>query len=371
LDDFMNNMKFYYLMINGKTSGPFPIEKVRHQAGIGMFCPGVQASVDGFIWKPVEIVLSETSGGTSPVPDGFTHSSKPIQTVSGNGATAVSLPPPIPPARRPDLLLPIFLLSGVFVLLCISVGMIVAIRSNRHVANRDAEPPHGQAKTFPNKQPNNVDLINPGDDAVVLEPIKPNAPGPKVFSPKELVERFSPSVGRVETQQSRGSGFLVDRNLLATNSHVVGNRDNQHVRVFFPSATNKNRGPLDGRVIYVDAERDIALVRVKTDLDFLKLGDSDTVKKGEDIVVIGSPGIGNDVLENTVVRGTFGTNFKPQGGAEFLQISLPVNHGNSGGPAFNDGGKVIGIVTAKGKKVEAITLCVPVNDLKKAIENAN
>lgn len=366
----MSNTKFYYLMINGKTSGPFPIEKVRQQAAIGMFCPGVQASVDGFIWKPVEIVLSETSGSTSPVPDGFSQSSKPIQTASGNSATAVSLPPPIPPARQSDLLLPIFLLSGLFVLLCISVGMIVAIRSNRHVANRDAEPPQAQAETFPKKQANNPDLFNPGGDAVELEPIKPKVALPKVFNAKELAERFSPSVARVEAQQSRGSGFLVDRDLLATNSHVVGNRDNQVVRVFFPSATPVNRGPLNGRVIYVDVERDIALVRVKTDLDFLKLGDSDTVKKGEDIVVIGSPGIGNDVLENTVVKGTFGTTFKPQGGTEFLQISLPVNPGNSGGPAFNDGGKVIGIVTAKGKKVEAITLCVPINDLKNAIENA-
>jgi S1-C subfamily serine protease len=174
----------------------------------------------------------------------------------------------------------------------------------------------------------------------------------------------------IEFENSRGSGFLVDSDLLATNAHVVGNRDKAVVRVSFPSAEGENKGPLNGRVVFIDTDRDLALVRVESKLPFLKLGNSDQLNKGEDIVVIGSPGLGpNNVLVNAISKGVYSTTVDLKGAGSFLHMSLAINPGNSGGPAFNDRGEVVGMVTAKGVKVEGVALCVPANDLKLAIQD--
>lgn len=367
----MNHNSSWYLLVNGKTSGPFPIEKVRQQAARGMFRPGVQASADGFVWKPVEIMLAELGGAASAVPMSSAQFPNRVQQLPISNAGDLSLPPPCPPVGRSDLFLPMWIMGGVCLLLVFCVVLIVVIRTDVHLAKRNAEPAEWVGADFPEAVEDAFGGdLNQGADVPRLEPFKPAVPAPKVFNAKALVERFAPSVGRVEFQQSRGSGFLVDRDLLATNAHVVGNRDDVNVRVFFPSAVPGERGPHNGRVVFMNAQRDIALVRVKTDLDFLKLGDSDGLKKGEDIVVIGSPGLGNGLLENTVSKGIFGTTVKQPGEGVYLHMSLAVNPGNSGGPAFNDRGEVIGIVTAKGLKVEGVALCVPINDLKNAIENA-
>jgi serine protease Do len=184
-----------------------------------------------------------------------------------------------------------------------------------------------------------------------------------------LVAKCAPSVAMIEFENSRGSGFLVDSDLLATNAHVVGNRDNAVVRISFPSAEPKDKGPHNGRVVFLDKDRDLALVSIKSDLPFLKLGNSDLLNKGEDIVVIGSPVLGGGVLVNAISKGVYSTSVGQKGEGTYLHMSLAVNPGNSGGPAFNDRGEVVGMVTAKGVKVEGVALCVPANDLKLAIQD--
>ena len=64
------------------------------------------------------------------------------------------------------------------------------------------------------------------------------------------------------------------------------------------------------------------------------------------ITIIGSPGIGSDVVKNAVSTGNVSQKgrFFEQ---EFYQLGASVNPGNSGGPIFNKFGEVIGVATLK------------------------
>jgi serine protease Do len=58
-------------------------------------------------------------------------------------------------------------------------------------------------------------------------------------------------------------------------------------------------------------------------------------------------------------------------GHRFYQLGAAVNPGNSGGPAFNDLGQVIGVVTAKAARQESIGFCIPVDELISVLEGAD
>ena len=371
----MTPSKVFYLLINGKPHGPFPAETLRRQFANGILRPGTQASADGFTWRPVEIVMGELGAPETPsrnVDAPAPIPAPPAVPVVARSAVTHSFPtvlPPAPPSRgNGSGLLAILALGALcFLLSAVLVGLLL-FRS-KPVVPVDGEGDfggEGVAEVAAAKPEPPVPA-----DVPVLQPVKP-PPQPKVLNAQMLVEKCAPSVAMVAFANGHGSGFLVDRDLLATNAHVVGNRDNVNVRVFFPSAADADKGPHNGRVVYMNKGRDLALIRVKSELPFLKMGDSSVLKKGEDVVVIGSPGLGpgGGVLPNAVSKGVYSTMADLAGEGEYLQMSLAVNPGNSGGPAFNDRGEVVGVVTAKGKFVEGVALCVPVNDLKFAIENA-
>jgi S1-C subfamily serine protease len=97
------------------------------------------------------------------------------------------------------------------------------------------------------------------------------------------------------------------------------------------------------------------------------LGDSDAVVVGERAVSIGNP-LG---LEHTLTDGLISSRRIYEGRA-WIQMSVPVSPGNSGGPLFNMRGEVIGVTTAQigagFGRAQNLNLAVPVNDLKKLIQ---
>ena len=365
----------YYLLVNGKPHGPFPAEKLRQQFTNGILRPGTQVSADGFTWRPMEIMLAEIGVPNEPEKIAAAPSPPPSSVPASS-----ALPPPVPERRflQPELprrpvasnsaAIALVWILGVASVLAIALAVIFMTHHLRHGSPDVGEGDFGQGESVPNPAPQPA---APPPDVPVLVPVKPPAQV-KPLDTVALVAKCGPSVAMVSFANGHGSGFLVDANLLATNAHVVGNRDNANVRVFFPDAADAEKGPHNGRVVYLNKDRDLALVRVKSDLPVLKLGDSSVLRKGEVIVVIGSPGLGpgGGVLKNAVHTGIYSTMADLRGEGDFLQMSLAVNPGNSGGPAFNDRGEVVGVVTAKGKFVEQVALCVPVNDLKFAIESA-
>jgi serine protease Do len=136
-----------------------------------------------------------------------------------------------------------------------------------------------------------------------------------------------------------GSGFIVDpKGYILTNQHVVQGAS----RITVGLASGEE---LRGRVIGVDEETDVAVVKVETtrDLPTVKLGDSSHVEVGDWVLAIGSPfGLDQTVtagIISTLQRQTpYFTNFQ-----QFLQTDAAINRGNSGGPLVNMRGEVIGI----------------------------
>ena len=100
-----------------------------------------------------------------------------------------------------------------------------------------------------------------------------------------------------------------------------------------------------------------------------ELGDSSTVKAGEEVIAIGNP-LGKE-FSSTVTKGIVSSpnrKMKTENGnvLDYIQTDAAINPGNSGGPLINSKGEVIGINTAKkvGEDIEGIGFAIPINEVK-------
>ncbi len=189
-------------------------------------------------------------------------------------------------------------------------------------------------------------------------------------STADIVEESEPSVALVKGTTSMGTGFLARENILVTNAHVIDDEFISGLEVAFPSAPEGKKGPYPAELIFEDRKRDLAILSVKVDLPALKLAEAYEFRKGEDITIIGNPGLGGDVvLENAVSRGVLSTRTDIEG-QKFYQMGVSINPGNSGGPVFDSQGRVIGVATLKSSKEEALAFSIPVEELRAALDKA-
>jgi len=156
---------------------------------------------------------------------------------------------------------------------------------------------------------------------------------------------------------SLGSGFVVSPSgIIVTNNHVIA-PDPGAVRL----SIKLPRGDVytDVRVVYAEARRDFAVLSIKASgLPVIKVGDSDTVEVGEQIVAIGNP----EGLELTFTAGIVeSVRLDPSKGYRFIQHQAPISHGSSGGPLLNMKGEVIGINTFSIKDAQNLNGAIPIN----------
>jgi len=157
-------------------------------------------------------------------------------------------------------------------------------------------------------------------------------------------------------QKSLGSGFIIDREgHIVTNNHVVDGADVMKVKL-------ANGKEFDAKVIGRDSKTDLALIKISasSDLQPLKMGNSDETKVGSWVVAIGSP-FG---LEQTVTAGIVSAKGRIIGSGpydSFIQTDASINPGNSGGPLINMDGEVIGINTAIIASGQGIGFAIPIN----------
>jgi serine protease Do len=138
----------------------------------------------------------------------------------------------------------------------------------------------------------------------------------------------------------QGSGFLISADGYAvTNNHVVDGADKVEVKM-------EDGKTYLAKVIGTDARTDLALIKLsgRTDFPFAKLSDAKP-RIGDWVLAVGNPfGLGG-----TVTAGIVSASGRDIGNGpydDFIQIDAPVNKGNSGGPAFNTDGEVMGVNTA-------------------------
>jgi len=151
--------------------------------------------------------------------------------------------------------------------------------------------------------------------------------------------------GQGRQQQPRrfmaaGSGFVISGDgYVVTNNHVVENAEK--VTVVFDDGTEK-----EAKVVGTDERTDLAVIKIdgETDLPFVKLSEGQ-VRVGEWVVAVGNPfGLGGTVTAGII--SAQGRDIQGSAYGDFLQIDAAVNTGNSGGPAFNLNGEVVGVNTA-------------------------
>jgi S1-C subfamily serine protease len=128
--------------------------------------------------------------------------------------------------------------------------------------------------------------------------------------------------------------------------------------------------------------RDIAIIKVeRTNLPTVTLGDSDKVQVGDSVFIIGYPATEAEelfkpasALEATITQGVISARRTLRTGVEAIQTDAAINHGNSGGPVYNDKGEVIGIATfGAGPEtgIEAIKFMMPINLAKEFMKELN
>ena len=143
--------------------------------------------------------------------------------------------------------------------------------------------------------------------------------------------------GRMVTGQ--GSGFFISADGYAvTNNHVVDSADKVEV-------TADDGKTYTAKVIGTDARTDLALIKVEggSNFSFAKLSDGKP-RIGDWVLAVGNPfGLGGTV---TAIVSANGRDIGNGPYDDFIQIDAPVNKGNSGGPAFNTEGEVMGVNTA-------------------------
>ncbi|HTI51537.1 MAG TPA: transglutaminase family protein [Planctomycetaceae bacterium] len=168
--------------------------------------------------------------------------------------------------------------------------------------------------------------------------------------------------GRDGLQQGLGSGFVVAADgLIATNLHVIGEARPVSVQTadgkkFDVTAIEAYDRPLDLALVRIDAKN----------LPVLPLGNSDALKQGQGVIALGNPqGLKHSVVAG-VVSGT-----REIDGRQMIQLAIPIEPGNSGGPLLDLEGRVHGILTMKSAVTENLGFAMPVNALKPLIEKPN
>jgi len=174
---------------------------------------------------------------------------------------------------------------------------------------------------------------------------------------EELAAYATPAVVlldvRTPTSSRQGSGFIVDPSgRILTNYHVV--RDARTVRVKLSSGDVYD----EVQILAEDERRDIAVLQVPGfDLPTLPLGNSDSVRIGAAVVLIGSP-LG---LENTVSTGIVSGRRQEEEGYRLLQVSAPASPGSSGGAVLSASGDVVGIAVSQLEAGQNLNFAVPIN----------
>ena len=176
-------------------------------------------------------------------------------------------------------------------------------------------------------------------------------------------KQASPAAGKpakgTKSSSGFGTGFVVSASgHIVTNNHVI-------------EGCSELKGNLTGqaamllRVVSADVNNDLALLQAPSTATFneyARIRDR-SFRSGDSVVAIGFPYHGLLTSDFTVTTGIVSSLSGMRNDTRFLQISAPVQPGNSGGPLFDTSGQIVGVVTGKlpGLRIAALTGDIPEN----------
>lgn len=182
-------------------------------------------------------------------------------------------------------------------------------------------------------------------------------------------------------QDNSATGFIWskkdDRVYIMTNYHVV--KDDPETNYTY-NITFSNDEKAVGTLAYISEENDMAVLDVNkkdlseklfSELKPIETGDSDSAMEGDNIYVIGNAlGYGQSITDGIIsAKGreiNLGTSVK-----SYIQLTAPVNDGNSGGILLDSRGLMIGMITGKidESASDGIAFAIPVNKIKEQEKN--
>jgi hypothetical protein len=215
-------------------------------------------------------------------------------------------------------------------------GIVVAVSAGAWVIGHLRQPGRhsasGTSATASGEQPKGVQ-----------NPLKPSPVAPTKLTTAQIADRATPSVVIIENfnedgeKAGQGSGYVFSADgVVITNYHVIRGARSLMVRVPLKEAV-----PVDSLLGY-SIEHDVAAIQISASLPALDGEYVEPVKVGDRVVAIGAP-LG---LESTVSEGIVSA-LRNAGGTQIVQTTASISPGSSGGPLFDEYGKVIGLTTAQ------------------------
>ena len=195
-----------------------------------------------------------------------------------------------------------------------------------------------------------------------------DSPSQESAGVEAVYQRVRPSLAVISVRggdgrpRGLGSGFVISaEGLIATNMHVIG--ENRPIEVQLANGKH-----YDVTAVHAfDRHLDLAILRIDArGLAPLVLGDSEVLRAGQAVVALGNP-LG---LRHSVVSGVV-SGRREIDSRSMIQLAIPIESGNSGGPLVDMQGRVAGILTLKSAVTSNLGFAVPINDLKPLIAKPN
>ncbi len=179
----------------------------------------------------------------------------------------------------------------------------------------------------------------------------------ETFTAKEIYEKAVDATVTVETDNSVGSGFFIDSNIVVTNFHVIKGAKYAFITISNSSIKYNVLGHLG-----IDEINDLVLLKIAYNSNNkLNFRESD-FEVGMKVFTIGSPAGLNKTISEGILSAKRSINSK-----SYLQITAPISHGSSGSPLLDDNCKLLGIAVSGIETAENIGFCIPANNLKQLI----
>ena len=252
------------------------------------------------------------------------------------------------------------LLLGVFLGLAVAAGMLWYLKED------EAPPQPQQAAAAPIQEapPDQAGVAGqpvsepeptfPADTSFAAVDLPSATAAPTSSTLEDVVARTLPAVASIQAGRGRGTGFFIQRDVVLTNQHVVGNEMSVQLTV--------GGKRYQARVTNTSASTDLAVLQVygpDPTQPTLRLGTAKGIRAGQEVVAIGSA-LG--VLSNTVTRGIVSA-VRDTGSVTLVQTDAAINPGNSGGPLVDRNGIVIGVNSMKigGARGEGLAFAVAID----------
>jgi len=398
----------WYVEFDGKQHGPFSAAQLRAMAQQGQVTGGARVRRgEGGPWIAAHQVQGlfdapEPDLPTLPLPGAGHAPASPAQgprapalhgpapaqpgPVAGpSGAGAHRLPAPAPAAFTPPEFVPedkeagpamwfwLWGFTSIAAMVMFAL-LIYAIRSatREGPSSLVATGPGAEGPVAP--QPGVATPAGGTSPSSTAGPARVPPDPAEALAREAIFDRASPSVAAIKGDFGVGSGFLVAPGVVATNRHVVAGEFIEHLEIYFPSDKRNPHRPHSVSLLYSHERRDLAFLTVSTDLPPLPVAAESDFHPGATVVVIGSPGSGKLDVDtwrpeqhaNILTTGAMSGKIEDDEGP-FYYFDVTVNPGNSGGPALDSRGQVIGVVQCGVRGKDRMNYFIPAPVLSAAV----